>query len=101
MGRPLIKRSITLTLALLQKEPKTIDPGQYRVYLAPAAVDELLQLLSWGGFGLSSHRTKQTPLLEMLGDETLHRDISLTENTTAGASPCFQEQGLFVPIACA
>ena len=85
-------------LALLQKEPKTIDPGQYRVYLAPAAVDELLQLLSWGGFGLSSHRTKQTPLLKMLlGDETLHRDISLTENTTAGASPCFQEQGFIRP----
>jgi predicted Zn-dependent protease len=85
-------------LRTLQKPAKTIEAGDYRVYLAPAAVEELLQLISWGGFGLASHRTKQTPLLKMLtGDECLHTDISIVENTRSGASPCFQAQGFMRP----
>ncbi len=54
------------TLPLLAQKPKIIAPGRYRVFLTPSALNELLHLLSWGGFGLKSHRTSQTPLLKML-----------------------------------
>ena len=59
-------RNATKQLDLLGRTPKTIEPGHYRVFLAPAALHELLALLGWGAFGLKSHRTKQTALLKML-----------------------------------
>jgi hypothetical protein len=46
-------------LAILRQTPRTIDPGRYRVYLSPVAMYEH-QHRVWGGFGLKSHRTKQT-----------------------------------------
>src|SRR6266508_237268 len=53
-------------LDVLHRPPRTIPPGRYRVYLAPAALDDILQMLAWGGFGLKDHRTKQTTLLKMM-----------------------------------
>ena len=53
-------------LEVLSREPKTIDPGRYRVYLAPVALDEVFGLVSWGGFGLKSHRTKYSPLQRLV-----------------------------------
>jgi NAD(P)-dependent dehydrogenase (short-subunit alcohol dehydrogenase family) len=50
-------------LEVIQRPPKTISPGGYRVYLAPAAMVEIAQMLSWGGFGLKAQRTKNTPLV--------------------------------------
>lgn len=86
-------------LALLKQTPKTISPGQYRVYLAPAALYEIMQLLCWGGFGLKAQRTKQTPLLRMLEapEQRLHEQITLIENTQAGIAPRFQEAGFMKP----
>ncbi len=50
-------------LELAARPPRTVPPGRYRVYLAPAALADFLGLLSWGGFGLRAHRSKTTPLL--------------------------------------
>ena len=49
-------------LAAISHAPKVIKPGNYKVYLAPAALYELIGILSWGRFGLRAHKTKQTPL---------------------------------------
>src|SRR5690606_33835670 len=63
-------------------------------YLAPAAVREVLALLAWGGFGLKSHRTKQTALLRMIADDArLHPSVTLVENTADGAGPAFGPAG--------
>ena len=82
-------------LDALKREPRTISPGQYRVYFAPDAVHELLELMSWDGFGLKAQRTKHTSLLRMLEEprQILHSDICLAENTAAGVAPTFQKQG--------
>ncbi|MGH8010018.1 MAG: metallopeptidase TldD-related protein, partial [Candidatus Binatia bacterium] len=81
-------------LAVLAQPPRTIQPGQYRVYLAPAAFSEVVGLLSWGGFGLKDHRTKQTPLLKMIEEGTrLHPLVTLRENTRDGVTANFQEAG--------
>jgi predicted Zn-dependent protease len=85
-------------LEILGRPPKTIEPGAYRVYLGPAAVHEILNVLSWGGFGLKSHRTKQTAFLKMLtGDARLDERISLSENTADSTGPAFGSAGFFKP----
>ena len=85
-------------LAVLGRPARTIDPGRYTVYLSPAAVQELVTIMSWGGFGLKDHRTKQTPLLKMVeGGARLAPGVTLRENTAEGVAPNFQEQGFFRP----
>lgn len=87
-------------LAALARPARTIDPGKVRAYLAPAALAELVGLLNWGGFGLKSHRTKQTPLLAMVeGGARLDQRITLRENTAAGIAPNFQSAGFVKPDA--
>jgi predicted Zn-dependent protease len=81
-------------LGVLARPSKTIPPGRYRAYLAPAALRELLGMLAWGGFGLKSHRTLQTPLLKMLREgRTLHPSVTLSENRVAGLAPRFTAGG--------
>jgi predicted Zn-dependent protease len=85
-------------LAVLQHAPQTIDPGRYRVYLAPAALYDILETLSWGGFGMKDHRTKQTTLLKMIEDDArLHPSVTLCDNTHDGVAPNFQEAGFLKP----
>ena len=85
-------------LAVQVRPARTIPPGRYRVYLAPAALYEIVGLLSWGGFGLRAHRTKTTPLLKMIEDGvTMHSSVSMLENTRGGIAPDFQEAGFIRP----
>lgn len=85
-------------LEVLKHEPRTIPPGHYRVYLAPAAVNEILDTTAWGGFGLKDHRTKQTSLLRMVEEgATLHPSVTLTENNKEGVSASFQGSGFLKP----
>jgi predicted Zn-dependent protease len=86
------------TLALLAKPAKTIPPGRYRVYLTATALQELLNLLGWGGFSLKAHRTRQTPLLKMIQDGlTLSPKINLSEQHAAGLAPRFTPEGFTKP----
>ncbi len=85
-------------LRVLSRPPKTLSPGRYRVYLAPAALQEILELMSWGGFGLKSHRTAQTPLLKMVQKgQRLHPSVSLCEDNTRGLVPAFTSRGFPKP----
>ncbi|MBN1555680.1 MAG: hypothetical protein JXA11_13130 [Phycisphaerae bacterium] len=90
----------TKQLAILAQPAKTIDPGAYRVYLAPTALAEFVGLLAWGGFGVKSHRTKTTPLLKMIeSDATMHESVNLSENTREGLAPNFTAAGFVKPDA--
>jgi predicted Zn-dependent protease len=85
-------------LEQLQQPPRTIPPGRYRVYLAPAALAEILDLLNWGGFGLKAQRTKHTPLIKMIEEgRRLHPEVTLRENTRDGVAPNFQSAGFIKP----
>ena len=85
-------------LESLARPAINLDPGRYRTYLSPTAVQQLLQIVAWGGFGLKAHRTKQTPLLQMAADAAeLHPTVHLTEDTAGGTGPNFQEQGFVRP----
>ena len=41
---------VRLELEALVLDSKTLDPGKYRVYLSPSAVDEMVSIMNWGGF---------------------------------------------------
>ena len=87
-------------LEILGREPKTIQPGQYRVYLAPPAMAEFAEMLCWGGFSLKAHRTKSTPLLKMIEEGArLSPAVTLRENTRDGIAPNFQAAGFIKPDA--
>ncbi len=85
-------------LRSLQRPALTLKPGRYRVYLAPDAVSEILSTVAWGGFGLKSHRTRQTPLIKLAqGTRSLDPRIRLAENCAAGIAPRFTDRGFITP----
>ena len=85
-------------LAILSQSPRTIEPGQYRVYLAPRALQEVLGMMSWGGFGLKSRSTGQSPLNRMQVDGLrLDPVIDLSERHDRGLEPPFTPEGFAKP----
>ncbi len=90
--------NIKQQLSILSRPSRTLAPGSYRAYLAPSAVNEIISMMSWGGFGLKSHRTKSTPLLQMVEqDRTLDASISLREYHARGLAPMFTDSGFIKP----
>ena len=86
-------------LTILQRPAKSLKPGQYRSYLTPTALGEIVGLLSWGGFGVKSQRNKQSPLIKLEdGSAVLHHSISMSENAAQGVAPSFQSEG-FIKFA--
>lgn len=91
-------RSAGEQLAILTRPARTISPGQYRVYLAPAALEDIAGTLAWGGFSMKAHRTKTTPLLKMIAEgATLSPAVTIRENTKEGIAPDFQAAGYVKP----
>ncbi|OGA29838.1 MAG: hypothetical protein A3I01_00050 [Betaproteobacteria bacterium RIFCSPLOWO2_02_FULL_65_24] len=84
-------------LGLLAPPQRRIEPGEYRAYLAPRALDELMGLLGGGGFSAKARATKQSPLLRMEHGEALAPGVTVLENTAEGVSPAFQSDGFVKP----
>ncbi len=92
-------RAAAAQLESFRGEQKRLEPGEYRAYLAPRAVEELAGLLCWGGFSARARATKQSPLLRMQGGEALSAKVRLTENTRDAVAPAFQSDGFVKPPA--
>ena len=85
-------------LERLGEKPRALAPGPYRALIAPAAMTEILGMLSWGGFGLKSRRTKQSALIRMADQgATLSPLVTLRENTAEGMASAFQAEGFVRP----
>lgn len=81
-------------LDYLGRPLKTLAPGQYRAYLAPAALEEIVGMLGWGGFSAQSIANKHSPLQRLYsGDAGLSPLVSLTEQVSGSLSPAFSEEG--------
>jgi len=76
---------------------RPLEPGDYRAYLAPAALNELMGLLCWGGFSARARQTRQSPLLLMQEGRTLSPLVTLAEDVAHGIAPAFQGQGFLKP----
>ena len=85
-------------LEVLKKPAKTIKPGEYRVYITPAAMHEVMMTLRWGAFSAKAHHTKTTPLIKMVeAGATLDPSVTISENTREGIAANFQGQGFIKP----
>jgi predicted Zn-dependent protease len=85
-------------LAALARPPRRLAPGDYRAYLTPAALDELLGMLSWAGVSDKAQRTKQSCIQKLVdGEEALSPQLTLTEDIAQGVAPAFDAMGFARP----
>ena len=43
-------------LSILSKPSKTIEKGEYTAYLEPSALNEIIDMMSWGGFSYKANK---------------------------------------------
>jgi len=87
-----------LHLEHLKGTPRTLEPGRYRAYFSPSAVQELLDMMCWGGFSEKQRQVKQSPLQKLYdGQLGLHPSITITEDADGGLAPGFQGEGYLKP----
>ena len=85
---------------VLARPARSITPGEYRAFLAPAAMREVFGLLSWGAFGGQSIHTGTSPLSRFRpGGERLDARVQLSEDTAGGLAPSFQADGFLRPAS--
>lgn len=81
-------------LELMQIDSKKIERGDYRVYLAPSAIADLVGMLSWGGVSMAAHKRGVGSFRDLLeGKKKLSSKFSLMEDFTLGLSPRFNDLG--------
>lgn len=79
-------------LVVMDREKVALKPGQYRCYLAPSAVGEILSILSWHGLSQDAFWRKHCGL-QLLGEEKkrLSPLFNLYEDFSLGLAPQFNE----------
>ncbi len=77
----------------LGSEPVTVPVGQHRCYLAPAAVAELVTMLSWNGLSEAAMQQGTSGLLGLKNGKKLSPLFSLKENFERALVPRFNEDG--------
>ncbi len=84
-------------LHILERPVKPITPGRYRTYLEPAAVGELVGMLSWGAVSEASMRQGGSALAKLREGKSLSPLFSLKENFSRGTVPRFNLLGEIAP----
>jgi len=74
-----------------------IEPGEYRTYLAPHAMHELMGLLAWGGFSARARAMQWSPLQKLGAGERWSTQVTLAERLRDGTAPRFQADGFVRP----
>lgn len=86
-------------LQLMERNSLEIKRGDYRVYLAPSAVNEMLSMFSWGGVSAGAHKRGEGSLLSLMkGEKTLSEKFTLKEDFNLGVAPRFNELGEVSPM---
>ncbi|XFA72465.1 TldD/PmbA family protein [Thermosynechococcaceae cyanobacterium Okahandja] len=85
-------------LAQLDLPVRRLEPGRYRTYFAPAAVAELVGMLSWGAVSEASYRQGGSALAKLREGVSLSPLFSLHEDFTAGTVPRFNAEGDIAPF---
>lgn len=85
-------------LRLLEIPARTIERGKYRVYLAPAALNDLVRMFSWGAISEASIRQGDSPLRKVrAGTESFSPKFTLAEDFSLGFVPRFNSEGELAP----
>ncbi|MBU7584180.1 MAG: TldD/PmbA family protein [Nostoc sp. TH1S01] len=81
-------------LKLLSRPAKELPRGQYKTYFAPAALADLLHMLSWGAVSEADIQQGNSALAALSRKEKhLSAKLSLKENFQLGLVPRFNELG--------
>lgn len=81
-------------LSLMNQTSKKVERGEYRVYLSPSAVSELMWILSWGGFSMSAHKQGNVSLKDLWeGKKNFSSKFTFKEDFSLGLAPRFNEAG--------
>jgi len=85
-------------LSVMNRPRKKLEPGQYRVYLAPAAVSELTTMFQWGALSTRAYKIGTSALKKLKdGERKLSAKFSLSENFHLGLTPRFNSLGELAP----
>ena len=92
-------KELKVQLELLSQPAKTIPRGQYRTYFAPAAVADLVGMLSWGAISEASLQQEGSALaLLQRREKQLSSKFNLKENFQYGLVPRFNDKGEIAPV---
>lgn len=81
-------------VAILRRPARTIEPGAYRVFIAPMAMAELLSMMNWDGFSAKAVQTHQSPLQRFHdGEAAFSPMLTVAEDTAGGLVPAVQSDG--------
>lgn len=85
-------------LALMNRPKKTIPRGEYRTYLAPGAVAEILGLFGWAAMSYGDYRRGNSSFKKLAdGERSFSPLFTARENFGLGLSPRFNSLGELAP----
>ncbi|WP_339469729.1 TldD/PmbA family protein [Pseudomonas sp. EL_65y_Pfl1_R83] len=81
-------------LEFLGRPLHTLAPGQYRAYLAPAAIEEIISIITWGGFSAQAIASKGSSLQKLYaGEQSLSPLVTVAEQISGSLSQAFSTEG--------
>lgn len=87
-------------LALMDRPLQSVKPGQYRTYLAPRAVADLVGMMGWNALSAAAWKQGRSPFKKLADKETsLSPLVDITENFGLGLTPRFNAQGEVSAVA--
>ena len=85
-------------LARLRRPSRALEPGGYRVFLAPAAARDYAGMMGWGALSYSAWKRGLSALAQLQeGTARLSPLLSLRENFALGLTPQFNAIGEMAP----
>ena len=85
-------------LPALSKTSLKPAPGAYRTYLAPAALESLIAMFSWGTIGEGYIQKEESSLVKIRsGEKSFSPLFSMSEDFRSGSTPRFGGEGKLPP----
>ena len=81
-------------LTLMAKPLQTVKAGNYRTYLAPRALADLVGMMAWDALSASAWKQGRSPFKKLADNEcSLSAQLNVKENFSLGLTPRFNELG--------
>ena len=81
-------------LKVMDQKTTQLKPGKYKVYMAPAALNEIADILGWDALSGSAYKQGECPLGEAFeGKKNLSPLLNMDEDFSLGLSARFNENG--------
>ena len=85
-------------MELMQKPAMRIEPGNYRTFIAPAGVSDILQMFSWHGLSEAAIRQGESAFGKMRNQGAVLSPLfSIAEDFSDGRVPRFNDNGEMAP----